>query len=228
MSADEKIIEEAAKGIKHYLDPILLQPLSELGLLARDKVAFWRFKNQVNMVLKTKEFLEAKGLHPKTLDQRLLPEIIVPLLESAENHSDPTMTEMFAHLLVSAIDPQSEKSFHPSFTKVLDQLSPVDARILSTIYTALIAFNDKIQRGGPAPDSFQKNRPTHRQFGMTEQSAQSTFQIDEQQTRLSFANLKRLGVCDEGFDVLNRVNQVGFICLTDFGLALVMACKGAR
>jgi hypothetical protein len=83
MSADEKAVEEAAKTVRHYLDPMLIAPLSEFGLLLRDKVSYWRLKNQVNTALKAKAFLESKGIDPAAIAGRVSAESVVPLLEAS-------------------------------------------------------------------------------------------------------------------------------------------------
>jgi len=70
-SAIEKGIEEAAKAAKDYLDKLVVPGLEQGGGIIGDTVAYWRFKNKVNLVLKAKAFLEAKGIEPK----RLLPGI---------------------------------------------------------------------------------------------------------------------------------------------------------
>ena len=37
---------------------------------------------------------------------------------------------MFASLLAAHLDPDQQKGVHPSYTKVLSQLSPLDARFI--------------------------------------------------------------------------------------------------
>jgi hypothetical protein len=70
MSAEEKAVEETAKTVRHYLDCILAAPLSEFGLLLKDQISYWRFKNQVNAALTLPpDFLpnDRYGYHPAFL-----------------------------------------------------------------------------------------------------------------------------------------------------------------
>jgi hypothetical protein len=70
----EKGIEEAAKMARDYLDKLVAPALEEGGGIIGDTVAYWRFKNKVNLVLKAKAFLESKGIEPK----QLLPKVVAP------------------------------------------------------------------------------------------------------------------------------------------------------
>ena len=118
MSAEEKAIEETAKTVRHYLDPMLQSPLSEFGLLLRDKISYWRFKNQVRTALKAKKFLDEQGIDPARLGFKASPEVVVPLLEASGEAADEIISTMFASLLAGALDPKSAFLIHPSFGKV--------------------------------------------------------------------------------------------------------------
>jgi hypothetical protein len=120
----EKGIEEAAKMAKDYLDKLITPALEEGGGIIGDTVAYWRFKNKVNLVLKAKAFLESKGIQPK----QLLPKVVAPLLEAGSLEEDEDMKSRWAALLASAAtDPISVPPFYP---KILSELSSSEARIL--------------------------------------------------------------------------------------------------
>jgi hypothetical protein len=212
MPIEDKAIEEAAKTARHYLDQILLAPLSEFGLLLRDKVSFWRFKNQVTMVEKARIFLEARGVDASKIAGSVLPEAVLPLIEAGGNTSDPNLTELFAGLLASTVDPNTAKSTHPSFSRVLDQLSGTDAKILQGLST------------GEQVEGTKDPSPSYRQLGYKLESVPGIFQISAEEARLCFENIKRLGICDEGSDALSRMNKSAFIAFTDFGYFLLKAC----
>ena len=112
---------------KGYADIILKPPLEQIGGILSDTIGLWRLKNQVNVMLKAKKFLEAKGVSNPT---KLQPDIFVPLLEQASYTEDETLSDMFARLLAANADAERSSEVHPSFAKVLGQLSSVDARVL--------------------------------------------------------------------------------------------------
>ena len=111
---------------KDYADSVVKGPLSELGGILSDTIGYWRLKNQVRLILKAKKWLEEKGIAP----DKLLPDILVPLLNDGGNVEDETLADMFASLLASHLDPTQQELLHPSYTKVLAQLSPLDAVIM--------------------------------------------------------------------------------------------------
>lgn len=77
--AEMKALEKGLDAAKEYADAIVKAPLSQLGGILSDSVGYWRLKNQINLILKTKTFLEAKGIS----SNKLLPDIFVPLLDEA-------------------------------------------------------------------------------------------------------------------------------------------------
>lgn len=128
MPSPEDLTElaKAANAAKEYADAILMQPLNQLGGILSDTVGYWRLKNQVRLMLKTKEWLESKGID----HAQVLPDVFVPILEDGGNTADPELSDMFASLLSCHLDPGSSAAVHPSYTKVLAQLSPLDARAM--------------------------------------------------------------------------------------------------
>lgn len=221
MSIDDKAIEAAAQTARHYLDPILLQPLGELGLLIKDKISYWRFKNQIDTVLKAREFLKKKGIQPEAIKANLLPETIVPLIEAAGESSDDTLSDMFAGLLASAINPDTQDTVHPAYSKVLNQLSPADAAILIELYDVI--SSTMIDSSNP-PGNYNLDQPLYRQLGLQANSTEDPSEKIDPKVKLSFQNIKRLGLCDEGYDFLSRANQLSRLCFTDFGMSFMQAC----
>lgn len=221
MSIDDKAIEAAAQTARHYLDPILLQPLAEMGLLIKDKISYWRFENQVNTILKAREFLEKKGVQPEAIKTNLLPETIIPLIDAAGESSDDTLSDMFAGLLASAINPDTQDTVHPAYSKVLSQLSSVDATILIELYNTISSAT--IDSSNP-PKNYNPRKPLHRQLGLQADSADDSSEQIDPKVQLSFQNIKRLGICDEGSDFLSRANQLSRLCFTDFGMSFMQAC----
>jgi hypothetical protein len=119
-------LSKALDAAKDYADSVVKGSLSELGGILSDTVGYWRLKNQIRLILKTKEWLEEKNIAPN----KLLPDIFVPLLNDGGNVEDATLADMFASLLACHLDPEQQELVHPSYTKVLAQLSPVDATLM--------------------------------------------------------------------------------------------------
>ena len=126
-SEEAQAIDKALDAAKDYADSVLKGPLAEFGGLLSDTVGYWRLKNRVRLMLKAKRWLEEKGVEPA----KLLPDAFVPLLEDGGNVEDETLSDMFASLLASHLDPEERDNIHPSYTNVLSQLSPLDAKAMT-------------------------------------------------------------------------------------------------
>lgn len=128
MSGSPESLQLTAAGIaaaKDYADTVLKGPLGQLSGILSDTIGQWRLHNQVRLLLRTKQFMQERGVDLG----KVSPEIFVPIVEDAGVVEDPKLSEMFASLLASHLDTKAEHPVHPSFTKVLAQLSPLDARL---------------------------------------------------------------------------------------------------
>lgn len=117
------------QSVKPYADAIVLGPLEQIGGILTDRIGYVRLKNQVSILEKSKAMCEASGIDPK----KILADVFVPLMEEGGNTSDEKLQDMFARLLTTHLDPQRQDVVHPSFAKILGQLSPLDAKLLCTI-----------------------------------------------------------------------------------------------
>lgn len=122
----EKLIEKAYEFIGQVVNP----PLSELGGLFADKVKFFRFKNQVNIVLKAKLFLQEKGIEPGKIPLKTL----APLINNCSWEEDPDMQTKWSSLLANAANPAYTNYIHPSYIEILSQLSSVEAKLLDLMF----------------------------------------------------------------------------------------------
>jgi hypothetical protein len=200
---NEEISRELAETARHYVDKVVDAPLKEIGGLLTDTISYWRFKNKVNTILKAKRFLEGKGIEPK----KLLPDVFVPLIEEAGNVQNEKLSDMFASLLASQLDPNSQDIVHPSYAKTLGQLSALDAMVIDNFYKAI------------------KNQESEKRIeSLTIEIVMHNYKISEQETLLSFQNIWRLGICDHG-DGLSNLNRVKQLVFTDFGWSFIKACN---
>jgi hypothetical protein len=130
----DKIMKEGIDSlvlrVSEFLEKIVNPPLEELGELLADKVRFWRFKNQVDIILQAQHFLEQKGIRPKKIPLKTL----APLLENGSWEEDPYMRTKWAALLANAADPSSSYDIHSSYVEILNQLSPLEAKILDKMF----------------------------------------------------------------------------------------------
>lgn len=202
---------------KEYINLVLKKPLSEVGELLSDTVGYWRLKNKVNLMLKAKAWLEEKGVAPSAIS----PDILMPILEEGSITEEEHLSNMFSSLLASHLDEAMKSSVHPSFSKVLSQLSALDASVLAVYgkYKSHKEARDIGLRGG----SFTVDYIAEEASG------------DVKGTYLSSLNLSRLGLIEhkgyetpEGHRIPSMFEdspECQVYRVTEYGLVFLEACN---
>lgn len=204
------------KTATDYTGVIVRPVLDELVGILTDTVGYWRLKNRVNVIIKAKEFCEKKNVDPG----KVLPNIFVPLIEEAGNTDDPSLSEMFARLLASHLDPDAHH-VHPSFAKVLGQMSSMDARILQIIDDKEKQHYARLKLGEELK-SIDWDDITLIWTVMIQDGS-----VVPSEVGLCFKNLQRLGLLNEtAFIIASEENRsLQGIEITDFGRRLLIACS---
>ncbi len=127
IQATEIVAKEAGETVRHMLDNFWKEPSEELGGLFADQIKFWRSKNLIRINQKLIQFLEKNNISPTAQLN-----FVIPLLESSGNVEDETLANMFASLLASHLNPETQDSTHLSFLKIISQITPVQK--YSTFY----------------------------------------------------------------------------------------------
>jgi len=129
----KEMTRETIIAAKEFAGKLISPSLEEGGGLIKDTIKYWRFKNQVNILLKAKEFLSMKGLEPS----RILPKTLIPLLENASLEEDEAIQNKWATLLANAAREDIGYLIKPSYAEILNELSPIEVKILDYIYHRL-------------------------------------------------------------------------------------------
>ena len=109
------------KGIdlaKDFLGKLITPAIEEVGLLVKEKVTAWRFKNQVNTLNKAQEYCIKKQIKPKAISLKLL----CPILENASLEEDEFLKDKWAVLLGNMVDSEQNIENHV-FPFLLGQIS---------------------------------------------------------------------------------------------------------
>jgi hypothetical protein len=217
VAKENNISMKALSTAKEYADVIFKGPLGEIGGILSDTVGHWRLKNQVRLLLKTKDWLEQKGVDPKPL----LPDIFVPLLQDASNVEDQTLSDMFAALLANHLDSDQSETTHPSYSKVLGQLSAFDAKVM-------LEFRRWVSYG-EAREVGLRGRPT------TVSDITGELKCQMRTAYLACLNLYRLGVLEDmGHKppynhpipgLIEAVPEFQQYILTEYGIEFCDACS---
>ena len=220
MTLESEALSKTLEAAKDYADTILKAPLSQVGGILADTVGYWRLKNRVRLMLKAKEWLESRDIAP----DKIIPDVFVPLIEDGGNAEDETLADMFASLLATHLDPQQQEHVHPSYTKVLAQISPVDAKVLLE-YRQFVSYRGAREvglRGG----------------GISVEMVADELSLPQRVTYLSTLNLWRLGIVEHrGYmppqkhpieKIFEHSPEHQLYLMTEYGIAFCDACQYNR
>lgn len=124
------LLEKGIDTAKNFLEKLIMPAVEETGLLLKDNVTFWRFKNQVRILNKAKDFCEKNNIHPKTISLKLL----CPYLEYASLEEDDYMQDRWAILLANLVDSRQNIE-NNIFPYILSQISKSELLVLKEAYT---------------------------------------------------------------------------------------------
>ena len=131
-------IEKALESITGFLAKLAGPATEEIGQLLYDKIRLWRFKNQLDILLKAKDIAERKNITLKEVPYKIL----VPLLENCSLEGDDEMKDNWASLIVNLAD--SEKNIQNNiFPHILSQISIGEFHELKHLYQEEFGFKLK-------------------------------------------------------------------------------------
>ncbi|RZB38391.1 MAG: hypothetical protein SRB2_00139 [Desulfobacteraceae bacterium Eth-SRB2] len=208
-------ISKLATSIQKLISPFTEPIFSEFGNYIAEKIRFVRFQNSLKVLARAKDILQEKGLDTKSVDLKVL----VPIIEGAALEEDDEMTEIWAKLLASA---SHDDNVITPFPRILSELSPKEAKILSYLYdqwSAVILIGDG-QISEPTCEHLLDN------FDFKSDKYGSEFE-------LIINNLVRLRLIGLGGVQIKDIDSQNYaiqnyqqIVLTQFGWAFIRACQG--
>jgi hypothetical protein len=123
------VITTAIMTARPYLDQFFKGTATQIGAMFSESAGLWRMRNRLKVLKKAKAICDKRGVKP----EKVLPDVLIPLMDAAGDTEDPTLSDMFAHLLASNLDPSKQDKVHPAFSKVISQFSPQDAKLLEAL-----------------------------------------------------------------------------------------------
>lgn len=131
MNEEIKAFEFGYELIKKFLEKLAGPAAEEIGLMLQDQVKLYRFKNQLRILEKAKQYLDEKKISPKSIPLRTL----IPLLDGSSLEDDDYLVEKWAALITNAASGTTNNENHPSYSKILIELSPIDAVLFDELYS---------------------------------------------------------------------------------------------
>lgn len=121
-------VQRDIAAVGRFLERVLGRPTEQLGGLLGDVAALMRFELAVRFVARTEKLMKDRGLEQPTRNAALA--LVHPLFSAASLEEDETISDMFANLLVNALDASSGVDVHKSFVETVRVMSPLEAKIL--------------------------------------------------------------------------------------------------
>lgn len=184
----------------------------QFGGLVGDVLAMMRIELALRYKRRVDRIMKERKLHEPTRHAAI--NIIYPLLQAASLEDDDDIQEMFAQLLVNAIDADSDVTILKSFVDVVRTMSSFEARILVKLVDVPQDYRvegTSILTGG-LPDEYQRYEKN------------KGFRVPKGTLALALSNLERNG-CIKASDMWMFGSSLGCVDVTPFGLALLQACR---
>ena len=114
--------------------------LQEAIGIFEDKLRYARWENQNRLIERANKFLEERGVNRP--NQFVPFNVSIPLLQAASLEEDPTLQDLWANLLVNYSLKESGVPPRRLYVDILEQLFPLDAHILSKVYSIPFDLSD--------------------------------------------------------------------------------------
>lgn len=122
-------IEKGLEIAKDFVDKLVMPSIEETGLLVKDQITMWRFKNQIKMLNRAQEYCEKHNIKSKKISLKVL----APLLDYSSLEEEDEMQDKWSILLTNLIDSEQNIENHV-FPYILSQLSKDEFFPLENIY----------------------------------------------------------------------------------------------
>jgi hypothetical protein len=122
-----KALAPAIETTCRLIESLVGEPCKVIGATLADQFTFWQWLNRVNIAGKVEKILEERKVAARVLP----PDFIFPAIRECGDAADDDLQTAWARLLAGAIE--DDKNARVAFVHTLKQLSPTDAKVLTTI-----------------------------------------------------------------------------------------------
>ena len=134
----ERALNEAWAGASNLFGDVF-------GGLVGDRIKQWRTRNLVDSLVKTRDHLAKQGIPIENAKSLPAGEVFA-IFEGASRTDDIDLRHMWSALLSNGMNPVKDAFIDPSFPRLLQNLSGLDARLLRCIESHQTALADARRR----------------------------------------------------------------------------------
>ena len=129
MNINIKALEITAETVKEFLQSVITPPLEQVGGLLADQIKLYRFKNQVDILQKATDYINAKGIKTHKVGLKTL----VPLLEDCSLEEEGYLQDKWTSLFVNTVKEDSKIESY-IFGRILREMSSRDCKIFEQCF----------------------------------------------------------------------------------------------
>tara|TARA_A100000171_G_scaffold51342_4_gene65370 strand:+ start:56 stop:823 length:768 start_codon:yes stop_codon:yes gene_type:complete len=134
-------IEKGLDVAKEFTNKLVGPTVEQIGLLFADKIQYFRLKNQIKIVIKTKKFVDSQNIKIKELPIKIL----APLLEQGSFEENEDLQDLWAKMLANMID--SDKNLQNNiYPYILGQLSIQEYDALKNLESLELEFEKNFNK----------------------------------------------------------------------------------
>ena len=222
MEEESKAVQEVAKTTGKAIDAareaggfiarFISGPLEQGIGIFEDRLKYTRWERQIRLWKRADAFLKQEGLSAPTKAVPL--KLAVPLLQAATLEDNDELQDKWAALLVNAANADCSFEIQRSFIDILEQLTPLEAKILDVLYS--LPF-EKSQHDGILTADLPHS-------ASIKGEKQDNFPAPNEEIVLALSNLARLG-CLRPSMTWGGGESFGKINPTILGRSFVRACQ---
>lgn len=145
------VVEKGIDLAKDFLGKLISPAVEETGLLIKDQISSWRFKNQIKVLNKAKDYCEKHNIAPKQVSFKL----ICPLLEYASLEEEEILQDKWSILISNLVDSEQNIENHV-FPYILSQLSLNEYEALEKSF---LSKKGRVEKLNEEMETYKKDYP---------------------------------------------------------------------
>ncbi len=207
---------DAVRALGEFVAKFIDGPLEKASGIVEDHLRYVRWERQIRLTNRVEKFLQERGLDAPT---RAVPiKVAIPLFQAAWVEENDELQDMWARLLASAADARSDVEVTRGLVSVLQDLGPMEARVLESIYDAPPELS---------PNGVVTTECLPEGHKLPGKSENSDAKLPREEVQIALWHLKRLG-CIDSAGTWDSITGIARVRLTELGRTLVHACTNKQ
>lgn len=207
---------DAARTLAEFVAKFIGGPLEKASGIVEDHLRYVRWERQIRLINRAEKFLQERGLDAPT---RAVPiKVAIPLFQAAWVEENDELQDRWARLLACAADARSDVEVTRGLVSILQDLGPMESRVLESIYDAPPELN---------PNGVVTTECLPEGYGAPEKSNNTDPKLPREEVQIALLHLKRLG-CIDAAGTWDSITGIMRVRLTELGRTLVHACTNKK